>query len=248
MATPKFTPGPWQTTTPFGNHGVCVDGNEGNTAVCGVIGVTRTQRNLGGTGAHDVNVPEAWANARLITAAPELFDAAKVALRYVEKELLPLTAKIVTGSPSVRKVYQESPVYLGLIAQRDFIRAALAKVEGDIPTRECPCCGGAGEREAPIDPAIATATAMFKCEDCKGTGRLPDSLEGEAAEPVQAFAATWSDDFVKPGTHELGADFFTDENGYTRAEREVIASLKVGETWTSPRYGSHHTVTRLREG
>lgn len=84
MNAPKFTPGPWALGKGYGLHGVEVVGDEGNRAVCGVIGVDRDSRDPDGRVTGSVPTTDGWANAHLIAAAPELYEAASnasIALR-----------------------------------------------------------------------------------------------------------------------------------------------------------------------
>jgi hypothetical protein len=66
-----------------------------------------------------------------------LVRAAKRALSAIEKDLLPLHAKMAVLSGPGLKIYEDSPVYKGLIAERDAIKAALAAAEPST-TKETP--------------------------------------------------------------------------------------------------------------
>lgn len=81
----KFTPGPWEIGCGFGLYGVRIDASD--RAICGVSGVTRQVYNRDGSPAGEVDMPEGWANARLIAAAPELYEALVCLLARAENEL-----------------------------------------------------------------------------------------------------------------------------------------------------------------
>lgn len=76
----KHTPGPWECGKGYGMHGVEIVGDSGNRMVCGVIGVDRDQYEKDGRKAAEVQTPDGWANAHLISAAPELLAALEKAV------------------------------------------------------------------------------------------------------------------------------------------------------------------------
>jgi len=61
--------------------------------------------------------------------------------------------------------------------------------------------------------------------------------------PQKRFLAAWGSSYVKPGTQEVGLEFFSDELGYGDAAREEVDALGVGETCHLD--AGDHTVTRL---
>lgn len=76
-ATPKFTPGPWRATPDcFGDFTIQPHGAE--LAIAAVV--NGEMRRMGG------GVSEQEANARLIAAAPDMFEALKDALRSSRKD------------------------------------------------------------------------------------------------------------------------------------------------------------------
>lgn len=77
------------------------------------------------------NKAQADYEMRRAAAYDGLVRAAKRGLSSVENELLPLHAKMSVLSPDSVKIYEESPVYQGLIAERDAFRAALAVIAID---------------------------------------------------------------------------------------------------------------------
>lgn len=79
---PQHTPGPWSLGTSYGLHGVTIEAANGR-AVCGVIAVTKMAYDKGGERAHEVGTPDGWANARLISACPDMFDALRRARDFV---------------------------------------------------------------------------------------------------------------------------------------------------------------------
>jgi len=58
------------------------------------------------------------------------------------------------------------------------------------------------------------------------------------------FKAVWGNDYYAPGKREVGIDFFAEDVGYSREDRDAIDALAVGREWHSSD-GSNHTVTRL---
>lgn len=64
------------------------------------------------------------------------------------------------------------------------------------------------------------------------------------------FRAFWSQStFRIPQNEDLVADvcldYFSEDQGYDAQQREQIASLRVGQFWTSPEYGQAHQVRRI---
>lgn len=60
------------------------------------------------------------------------------------------------------------------------------------------------------------------------------------------FTAFWSKDFYNAGTRQVSERFFAVTRSYSLVDIQTIASLKVGEKWTSVDFGLAHTVTRIR--
>lgn len=103
----KFTPGPWEIGCGFGLYGVRIDASD--RAICGVSGVTRQSYNRDGSPAGEVDMPEGWANARLIAAAPDLYS-------------------VVDELDESSSYWSEYCVPIGIV---DRLRAALAKARGE---------------------------------------------------------------------------------------------------------------------
>lgn len=57
------------------------------------------------------------------------------------------------------------------------------------------------------------------------------------------YLAAWGTGYVKPGTKEVGIEFFTDDLGYHNRDRDAIAALGVGQTCLLD--AGDHAVTRL---
>ena len=72
----KHTPGPWALGAGYGMHGVRVDGDGGNLSVCGVPHVERDTHDKDGRKTGTEPLDRGWADARLISAAPELLQVA----------------------------------------------------------------------------------------------------------------------------------------------------------------------------
>ena len=80
---PQHTPEPWTLGTCYGNHGVRIDGDNGNRPVCGVTHVERDIQDKSGRKVGTEQIARGWADARLITAAPALL---RVAFMVVDGE------------------------------------------------------------------------------------------------------------------------------------------------------------------
>ncbi len=103
--TAKHTPGPWayhNTPTPF------IYVNAGGLPICQIYTST----------AHGQSMGEQFANARLIAAAPELLEAAKLVLEWYEAE----------DNHSGTDFYQRMQMCRD---SEDAIRAAIAKATGE---------------------------------------------------------------------------------------------------------------------
>lgn len=120
---PKHTPGPWIT----GNHWpvgwIMAEGVEkGPMHVADIRGWGYlTGRGHGALGlSHEDAAAIQDANGRLIAAAPELLDAARLALQIAES--------------TIRSEFDGTSMVDGLLAQLGPVRAAIAKALGQSPT------------------------------------------------------------------------------------------------------------------
>jgi hypothetical protein len=75
MSEQKHTPGPWELAWEQGKHGVVASAAGGKLVAI-----------IGNNTPDDGNEPIRLANARLIAAAPELLEAAKLVLAWYEAE------------------------------------------------------------------------------------------------------------------------------------------------------------------
>ena len=80
----KFTPGPWKVTNTNGLGNVRIQPANSPHTVAVVVGF----ETMGLPSPHNVNPTEAKANARLIAAAPALFEACQDAKKYLEPDLV----------------------------------------------------------------------------------------------------------------------------------------------------------------
>lgn len=110
----NFTPGPWEWV-----EGSPIISRQWNGKDWPVA--TVANRNLGWHENHNCEAQESGANAQLIAAAPEMYDALNKALSFVEEELAVRRASFLPD---------KSPYIDEAVALSDAISAALAKVDG----------------------------------------------------------------------------------------------------------------------
>lgn len=123
----KHTPGPWQILPeecdkPYIRIRGTVLG--GRYKVANVLTLVYD-------GAPEREAEETQANARLIAAAPELLELAKIAEKHLRREFLKLAEKYA-GTP-----YENDPAYIHAKQQLDNARAAIASASG-LGTRQAP--------------------------------------------------------------------------------------------------------------
>ena len=68
----------------------------------------------------------------------------------------------------------------------------------------------------------------------------------DLASDMKIYSAYWGNDFFESGTKKVVRYFFSEERCYSKEDIAAINALAVGESWSSPDYGSAHTVNRLR--
>lgn len=101
-----------------------------------------------------------FANARLIAAAPELLEAAEIALSYIE------AVCFNTPNEKKRRNYADAA---------SKIRAAIAKARGDDNQVECQACYGKGFNDVERQVAERKSdvqTFRETCDACEGTGKV----------------------------------------------------------------------------
>ena len=109
------TPGPW--TIAKHDHGERRD----------VLGVFAPNATLIVECAWGKNIAESDANTRLIAAAPDLLDAAKIALEYIEGWM---EERHYPDTVEEWRIFYGEEMPDAIYAQRDRVRAAIAKAQG----------------------------------------------------------------------------------------------------------------------
>jgi hypothetical protein len=108
--TAKHTPGPWTIARSSRGYPYQIDAPNGSRGPGGIRSVTRWAAISLPTSA------EGEANARLIVSAPDLLEAAKLALQVAEQ--------VISSD------YAGTSAFDGMMAELAPVRAAIAKAEG----------------------------------------------------------------------------------------------------------------------
>ena len=113
----KFTPGPWQLHRGFSDwgmpcqHDVFVGEDENPEQIAAIPSVTPYC--LGASGKDRDLASRHWADARLIAAAPEIYEALRMALEVLH------TAPMVGGAYHARRITEATKAAEAAIAKAD---------------------------------------------------------------------------------------------------------------------------------